>query len=252
MTTSINLMYHDVYSRDINESGFNRTRDLMYKLDAGKFENHVRCISDLCKQKSLPLESVVFTFDDGGKSFHNVIAPILDKYGFKGVFFISTKYIGTETFLNEDEIVELHKSGHIIGSHAHSHEHFYTLSDSKIDEEWNTSIKILSKIIGSDVTYASVPNGDATKYVVKSAYEHGIKYLYTSEPTVKIDKYNDMDIHGRYVLLNNSSSEYVLSIIDNKRIRFQLLLKRQGLKVVKTILGSNYLKLKIYLSHLSE
>lgn len=237
-------MYHDVYIRDVNESGFNRKRDLMYKMDAVTFESHVKNIHNLCRQKSLPLENIVFTFDDGGKSFLNVIAPILDKYGFKGLFFISTKYIGTDTFLNKADIVELHKSGHIIGSHAHSHEHFYTLSDSQIDEEWKISIMTLSEIIGCDVTYASVPNGDVTQHVIRSAYEHGIKFLYTSEPTIEISHYVDMNIYGRYVLLNNSSSEYVMSILDSKRVRFQLLFKRKLLQIVKILFGNNYVKLK--------
>jgi peptidoglycan/xylan/chitin deacetylase (PgdA/CDA1 family) len=240
----INLMYHDVYIRDVNESGFNRERDLMYKMDVVTFESHVKNIHNLCRQKSLPLENIVFTFDDGGKSFLDVIAPILDKYGFKGLFFISTKYIGTDTFLNKADIVELHKSGHIIGSHAHSHEHFYTLSDNQIDEEWKISIMTLSEIIGCDVTYASVPNGDASQHVIRSAYEHGINYLYTSEPTIKISHYVDMSIYGRYVLLNNSSSEYVMSILDSKRVRFQLLFKRKLLQIVKNLLGNNYIRLK--------
>ena len=95
----INLMYHDVYIRDVNESGFNRERDLMYKMDVVTFESHVKNIHNLCRQKSLPLENIVFTFDDGGKSFLDVIAPILDKYGFKSnsvmaldfVFFVAIR-----------------------------------------------------------------------------------------------------------------------------------------------------------------
>lgn len=237
-------MYHDVFFHDANESGFTRTRDLPYKLSADLFEDHVKTVYDLCKQKDLPLESVVFTFDDGGRSFYKVVAPILEKYGFRGLFFISTKYIGTETFLTKDEILELHKLGHIIGSHAHSHEHFYTLSSSQIDYEWKSSIRILSEIIGKDISYASVPNGDATNPVVKSAYKHGIKYLYTSEPTINVEKYNNMEIHGRFVILDNSSPEYVQSIIESKRIRFQLLFRRKILKILKSILGSHYVKMK--------
>lgn len=240
----IHLMYHDVYCQDASESGFTRTRDLPYKLSVDLFENHVKTVYDFCKQKALPLGSVVFTFDDGGKSFYKVIAPILEKYGFRGLFFISTKYIGAETFLTKDEIIKLHKSGHIIGSHAHSHEHFCTLSDLQIDDEWKYSIKILSEIVGGKITYASVPNGDVTKQVLESAYRLGIKYFYTSEPTIKVRKFDDMGVLGRYVILNNSSSEYVLSIIESKGVRFQLLFKRKVLKIVKSILGSNYIKLK--------
>ena len=95
-------MYHDVFEQNPNESGFLQKRDLPYKINAVVFENHVKAISDYCIERDLPKESVVFTFDDGGKSFYHVIAPILEKYGYVGVFFISTNYIGTDTFLTED------------------------------------------------------------------------------------------------------------------------------------------------------
>ena len=104
----INLMYHDVYAHDINESGFLRERDLLYKMEADAFEDQVRSISEYCKTVGVSKEHVVFSFDDGGKSFYSVIAPILEKYGFKGLFFITTKYIGNNTFLNEAEIRNLH------------------------------------------------------------------------------------------------------------------------------------------------
>ena len=86
-------MYHDVFVHDTNESGFQRERDLPYKMNASMFERHVKSISDYCESTHQSKNHVVFTFDDGGKSFHQVIAPILEKYGFKGIFFITTKYI---------------------------------------------------------------------------------------------------------------------------------------------------------------
>lgn len=249
MKVHINLMYHDVYIHDKCESGFIRTIDFPYKLNVEKFESHVRCIRDLCKQKSLSPNDVIFTFDDGGKSFYTVIAPVLEKYGFKGLFFVSTQYIGTENFLTKEEIVQLYKSGHIIGSHAHSHEHFYSLSTSQIDMEWETSIRILSEIVDSEITYASVPNGDVTKQVIKSAYKYGIRYLYTSEPTVNICKYNDMYIYGRYVLLENSSSKYVQSLIEDKTVRLFLLFRRKIIKIIKFMLGYNYTRFKNLFCH---
>ena len=92
-------MYHDVYLNNILESGFQRDCDLPYKLQASFFEEQVKQCAEYCKERGLPNDTIVFTFDDGGKSFYSVAAPILDKYGYKGVFFISSKYIGTPTFL---------------------------------------------------------------------------------------------------------------------------------------------------------
>lgn len=240
----INLMYHDVYEHDTYESGFVRERDFPYKIKADVFESQVEAISDYCQLANLPKDSVRFTFDDGGKSFHSVIAPILEKYGYKGLFFISTKYIGTETFLNKDEIRELHARGHIIGSHAHTHIHFYALSDVEVEDEWKQSVEILTNIIDEPIRYASIPNGDKSKRVLEYARKYGIEKIYTSEPTTKVSDFKGMEVIGRYVLLAENPNEDALSIVRSPKTRFILSCKRCILNAVKSIMGSNYVKLK--------
>lgn len=237
-------MYHDVYVHDTNETGFLRERDLPYKMKVSIFEEHVRRISDYIKTTGVSKEQVVFTFDDGGKSFHSTVAPILEKYGYKGLFFITTKYIGTDTFLNEEEIRDLNRRGHVIGSHAHTHEHLYSLSDIQVEEEWKLSTEILNKIVGEPISHASIPNGDTSRRVLQNAEKFGIKHIYTSEPTTKVSYFGDMEVIGRYVLLAESSHDYVMSIITSSKKRFVLSTKRAILKVIKSILGGYYLKLK--------
>lgn len=237
-------MYHDVYDHDLCESGFVRDRDLPYKIKSEIFEDHVKKISAYCSAKGLPKDYVIFTFDDGGKSFITTIAPILEKYGYRGLFFISTKFIGTETFVNEEDIIELYKRGHIIGSHAHTHVHFYTLTEAQVEEEWRLSTGMLGKIIGIPITYASIPNGDTSKCVLKNAAKYGIKHIYTSEPTTEIGSFNCMEVIGRYVLLAESSTDYTMSIITSSKKRFALSCKRTILKVIKSILGEYYVNLK--------
>lgn len=237
-------MYHDVFMHNVNESGFLRERDLPYKMRVSVFEEQVKAISNYCASAGLPKEHVVFTFDDGGKSFHSIIAPVLERYGYKGLFFITTKYIGTDTFLNEKEIRDLRERGHIIGSHAHTHKHLYKLTDSQVEQEWKQSIETLSQILGETILYASIPNGDTSKRVLSNASKYGIKYIYTSEPTTKVFDFRGMEVIGRYVLLADSSTKDVLLIITSTSKRFALSCKRVVLKVAKSLLGSNYIKLK--------
>ena len=241
------LMYHDIYTCDTTESGFQRKRDLPYKISALSFEEHVKTIKYYCENNRVSQEHVVFTFDDGGKSFSTVVAPILEKYGFKGLFFISSKFIGLENFLSEDDIIELHNHGHIIGSHAYSHKHLYKLTDAQVDNEWRISITALSKIIGEKIVYASIPNGDTSKRVLEFALKNGIKHIYTSEPTTQVKMFDGMEVIGRYVLLSDSTNEYVMSIILSKKKRLILSCKRIALKIIKSILGANYIQLKNFL-----
>lgn len=238
------LMYHDVYHDDPLESGFCRERDFLYKMKSQEFEKQVRTIADYLKENNLTKESVVFTFDDGGSSFYTIIAPILERYGFKGVFFVSTNYIGHNTFLTAEQIQELSNRDHIIGSHAHTHEHLYTLSDNQIYNEWRTSTEILSRIIGKEVEYASIPNGDVSKKVLEKMNYLGIKNIFTSVPTTSIRSFKDSSIIGRYVVLGDYSTENVLKIISSKSHRTTLLVRYYSISVIKKILGSRYVQIK--------
>ena len=238
------LMYHDVYKSDPSESGFRRERDYPYKLPLDVFERQVAAIYNYCKDYNLPQESVVFTFDDGGCSFYHLIAEVLEKYGYVGHFYVTTKYIGTDGFLTPDEIKGLEAKGHVVGSHAHTHEHLYKLTPEQVREEWMQSVTILNGILGHKVTEASIPNGDTSDVVLKYCYESGLKDVFTSRPTTKMDYYKDMNLYGRYVVLCDTTDEYLLSIIGSSFARKKLALKWSIIYCVKKILGDRYVQLK--------
>ena len=238
------LMYHDVYKTDPIESGFRRERDYPYKLSLDTFKNQVKTISEYCKLCNIAKESIVFTFDDGGCSFYRLIADVLEEYGYIGHFYITTQYVGTDGFLNLEEIKGLEQRGHIVGSHAHSHEHLYKLSDEQVRLEWDNSVKILSEILGHPVVEASIPNGDTSDIVLKYAYESGLREVYTSRPTTKVGKFRDMNLYGRYVVLSDTTTEYILSIIGSSFTRMKISFKWRIIYCIKKILGNKYVKLK--------
>lgn len=232
----INLMYHDIVTGADNKSGFQNENAFMYKVDEALFEEQVVALKEC---------NVQFTFDDGGESFILKAAPILEKYGKKGIFFVSTNYIGTPGFLSEEQVKELHDRGHRIGSHSHTHpSNISLLNQEEIYEEWRESISILSRIIDETVTIASIPNGYASKSVVREAYRAGIKHLYTSTPTIKEKKIDDTIIQGRYVVHYSTGVDTILSIVSSTKKRFLLFLRWQLLETTKFILGGNYDKIK--------
>ena len=89
------LMYHDVYCIAETESGFQYPTSFLYKVGADQFESHVCFARDYCNLRGIPLNTIEFTFDDGGESFYRVIAPILEKYGFKDINVKKVTSIGT-------------------------------------------------------------------------------------------------------------------------------------------------------------
>lgn len=229
----IALMYHDVVTKDNLSSGFQNESAFQYKVDSDLLEEHL---------KKLEGEDVVLTFDDGGVSFYTEIAPLLEKYGRKGVFFIATSYIDTPGFLTKEQIRELHnRGGHIIGSHSHTHPHdIASFSTGDIFEEWETSSRILESITGKKTDVASIPNGACSDKVLSAAIEAGITTIYTSEPTTKVRKYKGGIIKGRYVIHNNSSSDEPVRIVKSLKYRTFRHCRWTMVELAKMLLGPLY------------
>lgn len=59
---------------------------------------------------------VILTFGDGYQSQYIYAKPVLDKYGFKANFFVTCNRIGTNSKMNWQEVDQLYKEGHVIGS----------------------------------------------------------------------------------------------------------------------------------------
>ena len=72
----------------------------------------------------IPDRLVVLTFDDGNRSDHAFVAPLLERYGFGATFFIS-EGLGfsddKDYFLTWDEVRDVHDRGFEIGNHTRSH-----------------------------------------------------------------------------------------------------------------------------------
>lgn len=246
--SKIVLMYHDVYKQTDAESGFFSHSSSLYKISAECFECQVRVVSYYCKQHNLPLDFVEFTFDDGGESFYTTIAPILEKYGFKGIFFVSTAYVDTEKFLTREQIKQLSQRGHIVASHSHTHPKNMTkLSMEDLLKEWTISKQILESIVQSPITIASIPSGYNSMDVTISAMKAGIRTLYTSKPTTKLARAIDITLVGRYAVHCNTKISTIYKILSNDLYRKILLLKYKLISFSKIVLGKYYEKVKRYI-----
>ena len=236
MNNPVVLMYHDIVTIDDKSSGFQNESAFQYKLLASDFEEQVKSLAD---------KNVTFTFDDGGVSFITQAAPILERYGRKGIFFISTDYIDTPGFLTTEQVKELDTRGHIIGSHSCSHPHDISqLSEEEIFREWTDSKRRLEEILGHEVVTASIPNGYCTKMVCDKAFESGLRVLYTSKPTTRSKKHNNIQCIGRYVVHCDMAVNHVHAIVCNHKTRIKIYLRWLVLEALKMMLGSRYDKLK--------
>lgn len=199
----VTFLYHEATDNP-SDSGFQRASALPYKHPRREFVDNLDAIlraglpvitaNDLAEVKG---QALMLTFDDGGKSAM-YIAEELDKRGVKGHFFITTGMIDDPCFVNKKDIVDLHRRGHVIGSHSHNHPRvFRSLTFQGMLEEWSTSKAVLEEITGGEIASCSVPGGHADGNTYLSAAQCGIRQLFDSEPTFHLRRQKDLLIIGR-------------------------------------------------------
>lgn len=198
--------YHEV-TDDPTSSGFQRAAALPYKLTRLMFARQLAEIAaspyppvrvdeiDL----ALPERHVMLTFDDGGASARQS-GEALARRGWKGHFFIITDRVGQRAFLSAADIRALRADGHLIGSHTHTHPSFLReLSDGRLFEEWRESVDRLAQLLGEPCVAGSVPGGDMSARVLRTAAAAGVRYLFTSQPTLTPQRVGDCWVLGRFV-----------------------------------------------------
>lgn len=108
----------------------------------------------------LPHKPVMISFDDTSEEQFTVGATELDKYGFKGVFFIMTISIGRPGYMNTDQLKALSDKGHIIASHTTDHHNVKKYSGKDWDFQLAKPKNRLETIIGKPVEYFAYPFGE--------------------------------------------------------------------------------------------
>lgn len=252
---AVSLLYHDIVPSKghMDTTGFTNPGANVYKVEVAKFDEQLRNMkidtTNVCTIRTNKVSGktpIYLTFDDGGKSAVLDTRDILNKYGMKGHFFITTSLIGTENFLSKKDIIMLDEEGHVVGSHSHSHpKRISSLPPNNIEEEWKKSIEILNSILNKKITTASIPGGFYSDEVVKFAAKHGITHLFTSEPKRKLSSLYGCELIGRYMVLGNTSTHSIKKIYqENILFLIKQFLTWEIKKTAKKILGRHYIALR--------
>ena len=175
------LSYHNVQA--------NPNKPSAYYISSAVFEKQIKYLKDngyktilpddiynyYISCTTLPEKPIMLSFDDTRKEHFNIVAPILEKYGFKGTFFIMTVAIGKKNYMTASDIKMLSDNGHCIGHHTYDHQDLRKLPI----KEWNTQIdkpKIkLEKIIRKEVNYLAYPFGLCNDYAAKELKKRNFK-----------------------------------------------------------------------------
>lgn len=255
----IALLYHDVISgNDPDVSGFSGINPAEYKISVQEFDEQLRSIKNALKGpvvdayeldgSNSPTPPVLLTFDDGGMSAYEHIAPMLESYGWRGCFFITTDCVDSPSFVRRDQIKDLRRRGHVIGSHSCSHPRKISdCSRKQLLDEWGKSISILSDIIGEPVTVASIPGGFYSRKIAEAAAECGIQKLFTSEPVQKIKWMGDCAVVGRFSIKRGSGPNVPADFVSgNLMRRFRQYTYWNTKKIAKIMAGPLYARLRTF------
>lgn len=248
------LLYHDVIEPgDFTASGFLTPGSNRYKLEKDEFARQLKAIAagsrvkpstilDLPARLPSSPQPLFLTFDDGGASAFTWIAGALEAYGWRGHFFITTDAIGKPGFMTASQIRQLHERGHVIGSHSATHpSKISACSAEMLFKEWESSVNILSDLLGERVAVASIPGGFYSRQVAEIAALCGIRILFTSEPTRRVWRVGGCQVFGRFSLVRGSSPDVTAALAAGRAApRIYQRLSWDAKKIAKAAGGSAY------------
>jgi len=247
----ITLGYHDIVDVGSGSGHGERVAPSRYTLHRESFRQHLTAISSAgvglsvrdSGEQSTP---VLVTFDDGGIGGYTCAADELERFGWRGHFFITTDWIGRDGFMNRGQIQDLRRRGHVIGSHTRSHPaRMSRLSWDELLREWTDSRAILSELLGEPVITASVSDGYYSAMVGRSAAASGLRFLFNSEPTARVQVVEGCSVLGRYSIVSTTTAAEAAALASGAiGAHLRQAISWNAKKVVKAVAGDGYLTLR--------
>ncbi len=114
-------------------------------------------------QTTLPDRPIALTFDDGWREQYDVAFPLLQRYGMRATFFVSTSFIGYPRFMTWEELAEMRDAGMEIASHGRKHVNLADADDQEAWREIARSRETLEEKLGVSVVSFAYPYGGYRK-----------------------------------------------------------------------------------------
>lgn len=240
------FLYHALFDKEVNTE--------KYAISKTEFERQIRYLSEKGFKSLLPADfwgnqkainsnkkGVMLTFDDGNYSDYSIAFPILKKYGFGAVFFVTTNWVGTKNYMTWLNLKEMAANGMSVQSHSISHSFLSDLSFDSLCKELHESKRILEERLNTTVNSISLPGGFCSQKVLNTAEDSGYKAVYTSVPGLNVLNCRDKGfaVLKRFVITRKTSFEDFKAIVNRDKKKITLYMLEHYFKSsIKKILGS--------------
>lgn len=197
------LCYHHIRAIRSNESENMKS----YSVTPAAFAEQMKTLHDsgfqtvlpdqlyeyLVHNGSLPPKPVMLTFDDTDEEQFSIGAAEMDKYGFKGVYFIMTIAMNRPRYMSKDQLKTLSDSGHVIAAHTWDHHMVTKYTGADWDTQMVKPRRQLEAITGKTVAYFAYPFGLWNQAAIPELKSRGYKLAFilstkrdTTEPLYTI------------------------------------------------------------------
>jgi len=175
---------------------------------------------------ALPSKPVMITFDDTDEEQFSIGKAEMDKYGFKGVYFVMNISIGRKNYMTREEIKQLSDEGHVIACHTYDHHRVdrYKNEDTiefrgqkQVVNDWDFQLKdtrkVLEEITGKPVEYFAYPFGIWDQPAIPEIKKLGYKLAF--QLSEKRDSTEPLYTVRRMIVASNWSTQGVLKVMKS-------------------------------------
>lgn len=159
----------------------------------------------LIEGAELPEKPIVITFDDGHMSVYENAFPIMESFGFPGVFYIVANRINnSDGFVDIEKITEMISAGWEIGSHGYTHADV-TLNPDAAYFEIAQSRVALEQALSTDIKTFAYPFGKidpvsaqkVSQYGYRAGMGLGTKIIHRFDTLLYMHR---IEVYGEYTL----------------------------------------------------
>lgn len=229
------LCYHH-----IREIQMPSRKDRGYEVTLAQFKAQMKALADsgyqtilpdqlndyLVYGTPLPPKPVMLTYDDTSEEHFTIAKPEMEKYGFKGVFFLMTISIDRPNYMTKAQIKQLADDGHAVASHTWDHHRVDRYkSENTVEErgvkkvvnDWEQQLgkskKTIEAITGKPVVDFAYPFGIWSKEGIPEIRKQGYRMAF--QLSTKRDSLEPMYTVRRMIVSPEWSAEGMIRVMKS-------------------------------------